>query len=99
MSENSHWIELTPLWIQRNGRNLMSAEIMDDRIQDLLEAMQQGPVRLYLKFTDLKRGERSPDARLLIASANQEKRTTPVRQPGYRPPNKPPPMSEEDFPF
>jgi hypothetical protein len=58
-------VELVPLWKQGNG-DMRSSDLMDDRVQDLVSMMQEGPVRLYLKQVQTKRSERSPDAVLLM---------------------------------
>jgi hypothetical protein len=58
-------LELVPLWEQGNG-DMKSADVMDDRAEDLRRMMQEGPVKLYLKRVLIKRSQRSPDAVLLI---------------------------------
>lgn len=62
----SEVVELTPLWKQGGGPDMKSADMMDDRVQELVEAMQSGPVKLYYKAAQTKRSSRSPDGYLLI---------------------------------
>jgi hypothetical protein len=64
--EMSDLVELAALWQVGGTQDMRSAEIMDDRVHDLVSMLQEGPVRLYLKRTRTKRGSRSPDAVLLI---------------------------------
>jgi hypothetical protein len=66
-------LEIAGFWKRPDGA-YVSAPVMDDRIQDVMAAMQEGPVRLFLKPVSEKRSPRAADAHLLaIPLVNKRK--------------------------
>ena len=60
-------VEIAPFWKRADGA-YTSAPLMDDRAQDLLSALQEGPVKLMLRPNNRKRSPKSPDSFLLAIS-------------------------------
>ena len=65
------WVELGALW-RRGNDQYTSAEIMDDRISDLFQLAQSGPVKIMIQPNRTKKSDKHPDAYLWAVAVKRK---------------------------